>query len=175
MATGRRTCGSTARPVLARRADGRDGTADSPRRSRGARWRDRHGRTRRAVADGAPGRRLSRAQRSRQSAGPLGGATGIRAVHRCDRDRGAPRRRRSRRRGVELDRGRLSARDRRRMEREHRPMALRAREPSSRSCTASTATTRASRRRITPTPPRRVTGLSRSRTALRIKRPGRPR
>ena len=45
--------------VLARRADGRNGTPDSPGRSRGARRRDRHGKPERPLADGAPGRGIS--------------------------------------------------------------------------------------------------------------------
>ena len=59
--------------VLARHPDGRNGPADSPGGSRRARGRARSPRAGRVLADGAARRRVSRAQRSGQPAGSLGG------------------------------------------------------------------------------------------------------
>ena len=89
----------------------------------------RHGRhrrelARRVVADGAASGGISRAQWSRESAGSLGGRARLFAVHHRDRDRRAAGRRRSGRRGIEQDGSRLSARDGRRLECQHRTMAV---------------------------------------------------
>ena len=70
---------------------------------------------------------------------------------------------------------RVSAGDRRRMERQHRPMAVRAGHRARAAARRRGLLRRASRRPIMATPHRRVRGLSRSRIVPRIKRPGRRR
>ena len=79
---------------------------------------------RRVVADGAASGGISRAQWSRESAGSLGGRAGLFSVYHRDGNRRAPGRRRSGRRGSEHDGSRLSARDGRRLECQHRTMAV---------------------------------------------------
>ena len=88
------------------------------------------------------------------------------------RDRGAPRRGRSRRRGVEHDRGRSICG---RPPTHGTPASSDGytwRGPNSRNCTASRGITSVSRSPITPMRRRRVRGLSRSRTGPRIEATG---
>ena len=142
--------------VLARHSDGRNRAADSAGRSRRARRRDRPARARRILADGAARRRVSRPQRSRQPAGSLGRRSGLLAVHHRRRNRRAAGRRRLGRRSGKRDRRHVSARDRRRLERQHRTTGSTSPARHSRSSTASTAITSASRSPIRPTRRRRA-------------------
>ena len=152
----------TALPILLVDLAAREGVIDTQR-------------ARCVLADGAAGGRVSRAQRSGQSAGSLGGGTRLLAVHHRDRDRRAAGRRRSGRRGGEHDgRRRICGRRPTRGTPASNDGCM-SRAPSSRSSTASTGITSASRSPIEPTPRRRVRGSSRSRTGLRISRPGRRR
>ena len=97
----------TALPILLVDLAAREGVLDAAR-------------ARRVLADGAAGRRVSRPQRSREPAGSLGGRPWLLAVHARRRDRRAAGRRRPGRRGGRHDGRDVSARNRRRLERQHR-------------------------------------------------------
>ena len=99
------------------------------------------------LADGPAGGRLPGAQRPGHPAGPLGGGRRLHALHAGGRDRGAAGGRRPGGAGRRAGAGPLPARDRRRLERPHRALALRAAAPSWPAGSASTATTCASPRR----------------------------
>ena len=159
-------------PYWQRHPDGRNGPSDSAGGSGRARGRARRQRAGRAAGRWCGGGRVSRAQRSGEPAGSLGGGPGLLAVHPA----------------AEIAALLVAA------DWPTRPAntvaATYLRETADawnasierwlyvtgtdwRSSTASTATTCASRRPIGPTPRRRVTASCRSRTGRRISRPGR--
>jgi glucoamylase len=110
--------------VLARHSDGRNGTPHPPGGSRRSSRRHRPQLARRDVADGAASGGISRPQWSREPAGSLGRAARLFAFYDRDGNRCAAGRRRPGRRGIEQDGSRLSAGDGRRLECQHRTMAV---------------------------------------------------
>ena len=111
--------------LLERHPAGRDGAADPARRPGPPRGHAPPRGPGPLLADGPQGRRATWSGTARRPAGPLGEGRRLHPVHPGGRDRRAARRRRPRRHARRARAGDLPARDGRRLERQHRGLALR--------------------------------------------------